>query len=116
MLAINGLEKLKNSKLENTLTELRQTLHLEYGDRLVKIVLFGSQARNEAVNGSDIDILIVLKGEVRPSDEILKTGGMIADLSLKYDQVISCIFMAEQRFLHHNNMLLRNIRHEGITL
>ena len=116
MLVINSLEKLKNSKLENILTELRQAFHIEYGDRLAKIVLFGSQARNEAVNGSDIDILIVLKGEVRPSDEILKTGGIVAELSLKYDQMISCVFMTEKRFLHHNNMLLRNIRHEGIIL
>ena len=60
MLVINSLEKLKNSKLENILTELRQAFHIEYGERLAKIVLFGSQARNEAVNGSDIDILIVL--------------------------------------------------------
>ena len=66
MLAINSLEKLNNSRLKNILTELRQAFHVEYGDRLAKIVLFGSQARNEAVNGSDIDILIVLKGEVRP--------------------------------------------------
>ena len=80
MLAINSLEKLNNSRLKNILTELRQVFHIEYGDRLAKIVLFGSQARNEAVNGSDIDILIVLKGEVRPSDEILKTGGIVADL------------------------------------
>ena len=116
MLAIYNTNKLKNLELEKILIELRQSLHLEYGHRLAKIVLFGSQARNEAVHGSDIDILVVLKGEVKPSDEILKTGGIVADLSLKYDQVISCIFMAEQRFLHHNNMLLRNIRHEGITL
>ncbi|MEI6430030.1 MAG: nucleotidyltransferase domain-containing protein [Pseudanabaena sp. ELA607] len=116
MLTIHSLEKLKTPKLENILAELRQALYLEYGDRLAKIVLFGSQARNEAVHGSDIDILVVLKGEVKPSDEILKTGGFVADLSLKYDQVISCIFMAEQRFLNHNNMLLRNIRHEGIAL
>ncbi len=116
MLAINSLEKLQNSKLGNILTELSQAFYIEYGDRLAKIVLFGSQARNEAVNGSDIDILIVLKGDVRPSDEILNTGGIVAALSLKYDQVISCVFMAEQRFLHHNNMLLRNIRHEGIAI
>ena len=36
MLAINSIEKLKNSKLENILTELRQAFHIEYGDRLAK--------------------------------------------------------------------------------
>ena len=61
MLVINSLEKLKNSKLDNILTELRQAFHIEYGDRLTKIIPFGSQARNEAINDSDIDIFIVLK-------------------------------------------------------
>lgn len=116
MSEVTFINKLINSKLQTVLVDLRRAFQIEYGDRLAKVVLFGSQARDQAVNGSDIDILIVLKGEIRASDEILKTGGLVADLSLKYDQVISCLFMAETRFLSHNNMLLRNIRHEGITL
>jgi uncharacterized protein len=116
MSEVTLIDKFINSKLQTVLADLRQSFQIEYGDRLAKLVLFGSQARSEAVNGSDIDVLIVLKGEIRASDEILKTGGLVAELSLKYDQVISCLFMAETRFLHHNNMLLRNIRLEGITL
>jgi uncharacterized protein len=77
------INKLINSKLQTLLRDLRQAFQIEYGDRLAKVVLFGSQARDQAVNGSDIDILIVLKGEIRASDEILKTGGLVADLSLK---------------------------------
>jgi uncharacterized protein len=109
-------DPLINSKLHNILTELKRALQITYGHRLAQLILFGSQARGEVVNDSDIDILVVLKGEVRASDEILKTGGIVADLSLKYNEVISCLFMTESRLLNHNNMLLRNIRHEGITL
>lgn len=116
MSEITLIHKPINPKLSPVLAELKRTFQIEYKDRLAKMVLFGSQARNEAVNGSDIDILIVLKGNIRASDEILKTGGIVAELSLKYDQMISCLFMEESRFLHHNNMLLRNIRLEGITL
>lgn len=109
-------DKLPNLKIQIILQELKRSLQIAYKKRLTQIILFGSQARNEAVSGSDIDILIVLKGEVKASDEILKTGGIVADLSLKYDEVVSCLFMTESRFLHHNSMLLRNIRLEGITI
>ena len=51
MLDTCNTNKLKNSKLEKILIELRQALNLKYGHRLAKIVLFGSQARNEAVHG-----------------------------------------------------------------
>ena len=35
-------------------------------DNIVKIVLFGSVAEKRAVPGSDVDILIVLKGDDKP--------------------------------------------------
>ncbi|HAC65163.1 MAG TPA: nucleotidyltransferase, partial [Cyanothece sp. UBA12306] len=65
---------------------------------------------------SDIDILVVLKGEVNAGEEIDKTIPIIARLSLEKDVVISCIFMDEDRFINRNGSLLRNIRKEGITL
>ena len=54
-----------------------------YADRLNSLVLFGSQARDEANQDSDIDILVVLKDEVDSWTEIKRTGGFIAQLSLE---------------------------------
>jgi len=87
-----------------------------YGSRLSSIVLFGSHARGDEEPGSDIDLLIVLEGDVCPITEIERTGTLVASLSLHYDVVISCIFMDKDRFLHRNGPLLRNIRREGITV
>jgi predicted nucleotidyltransferase len=86
------------------------------GERLVRMVLYGSQARGDAEPGSDIDILVVLQGPVQPGDEIARTGGIVTDLSLQFQAVISCVFMDEDRFLHRSGPLLRNIRREGITV
>ncbi len=87
-----------------------------YGDRLVKIILYGSQARGDAKPDSDIDVLVVLKGEVQPGEEIIRTSHFVAALCLEYDEVISRIFMDENEFMHRNGPLLRNIRKEGIVL
>lgn len=105
-----------NEKLKVILAELRSRFEEIYGDRLVKMVLFGSQARGDAHAGSDIDVLIVLKGQVNPGEEIKRTSLISADLSLHYDEVISCLFMDEHRFTRRNGPLLRNIRKEGIPL
>ncbi len=94
---------------------LREKLEELYGPRLVNLVLFGSHARGDAEPGSDIDLLIVLRGPVNAGEEIQRTGGIVSDLSLENDVVISCIFMEEQRYLHRNGPLLRNIRREGIA-
>jgi predicted nucleotidyltransferase len=107
---------MKREQLKVILTELRRHLEALYGERLLQVILFGSQARGDAEPGSDIDVLVVLKGSVNPGEEIKRTGKIVADLSLTLDEVISCVFMGEDRFKHRNGPLLRNIRKEGIAV
>ena len=105
-----------NINLKPILTRLKQELTDLYGDRLQHLTLFGSQARGDAESGSDIDVLVVLKPPLNPGEEIKRTGKAIADLSLDYDVVISCLFMDETHYQTRNGSLLRNIRKEGVLL
>lgn len=98
------------------MSHLKQDLADIYGDRLVHLTLFGSQARGDAEPGSDIDVLVVLKPPVNPREEIKRTGKAVADLSLHYDVVISCLLMDEIYYHTHNGSLLRNICKEGVLL
>ena len=103
-----------NEKLKTILTELRDYLANLYGERLVKVVLFGSQARGDAVEGSDIDVLIAVKGEVFAGEEIDRTGDFVAALSLKNDVLVSTVFVSEEDFVYSQMPLLLNARQEGI--
>src|SRR5712692_3214692 len=100
--------------LRPILTELRRGLGRIYGDRLIELVLYGSQARGDAEPGSDIDVLVVLKGPVAWGQEISRTSNFVAELCLKHSVVISRLFMDENEFLHEQGPLLRNIRREGV--
>jgi len=103
-------------RLQTILTELRNYLAGLYGERLADVVLFGSQARGDAVDGSDIDVLVVLKGKVRSFEEIDKTGDFTAQLCLKYDVLISKVFISEDDYLHSQMPLLLNVRREGVRI
>ena len=87
-----------------------------YADRLNSLVLFGSQARDEANQDSDIDILVVLKDEVDSWTEIKRTGGFIAQLSLENNILINNIFVSAQQFTEQNTALMRNVKREGIPI
>ena len=98
------------------LTELQRRFRALYGQRLVHLVLFGSQARAQAESDSDIDVLVVLRGPVRPGTEIVRTGETTAALSLQYQVVISCTFLSLDRYTTEQSPLLLNIHREGIAL
>ena len=102
--------------LRPLLDELKQRLSDLYGDRLVDLILYGSQARGDAEEGSDIDVLVVLKGEVDVGVEIGRTSNVVAGLSLDNNVVISCVFLDEDYYRRRNGPLLRNIRREGVRL
>jgi uncharacterized protein len=58
------------ARLHRILREFRDGLERIYGSRLVRVVLFGSQARHDAEPDSDIDVMLVLQGAVDPHREI----------------------------------------------
>jgi len=109
-------KKHMDAKVKLILKELHKRLNVVYGDRLAHMVLFGSRARGDAESDSDIDILVVLHGSVNAGEEIERTGGIVSDLCLKNNVVISCMFMDCHRYEHKNGPLLRNIRNEGVAV
>jgi uncharacterized protein len=105
-----------DEKLRAILADLRRQFEALYGERLVQMVLFGSHARGDAEPGSDIDVLIVLRGPVNPGEEITRTGEVTALLSLQYDSVISRIFISVDQFIGEQSPLLLNVRREGVPV
>ncbi|MBI4584696.1 MAG: nucleotidyltransferase domain-containing protein [Planctomycetes bacterium] len=105
-----------NPKILQMLTELRHALEKLYGPSLNRLLLYGSQARGDSTDGSDVDVLVVLSGNVSPGEEIARTGQLVTDLSLKYDKVISCVFISSDRFENEHSPLLQNVRKEGVSL
>jgi predicted nucleotidyltransferase len=105
-----------DSQLRVILGELRNRLEREYGTRLLKIVLYGSQARGEAEPGADIDVLVVLEGPVDASAEIARTEFDVADLSLAHNAVITCLFVSREQLEREQSPLLMNVRREGVAV
>lgn len=95
---------------------LRKGLINIYGDRLKGLRLFGSYARNEAVQGSDIDIALVLDNFDDPCAEIERTGELVSNICLENNVVISMLPVREREWLARQSPLMINIRREGITV
>ena len=104
------------AQLDKILQEFRDGLEQIYGSRLVRVVLFGSQARDEAEPDSDIDVMLVLQGAVDPNREIRRLSSFTSGLCLKHDVVISCVYMSEEDFCNQQSPLMLNVRREGVLV
>ncbi|MGG6270517.1 nucleotidyltransferase domain-containing protein [Leptolyngbya sp. AN03gr2] len=102
--------------LDTILQQLRRSLTKLYGDRLQALILFGSQARQDAQPDSDIDVLVVLQSPVDAWAENQRTAEVIATLCLKHSAVITPVFISDQQFRASDTALLRNIQHEGVQM
>jgi len=111
-----GSPRMSNERLKVILGELRRRLADLYGERLRHVVLYGSQARGDARPDSDIDVLVVLEGGVQPHEERRRAEGLLSEVSLEFDTVVSCYFVGEERYLHPDIPLLRNAQREGMVV
>lgn len=87
-----------------------------YGNRLKGLYLYGSYARGDQREGSDLDILVVLNDFERAPIELARTDDLMGDLSLEYEITVSPMFMREKDWLMADKPLLRNVRVEGVPV
>jgi len=104
------------SQLKPILQKLKQSLFGLYQDKLEAIILYGSQARGDAKEFSDIDILVILKRQINPYQEIDKTSNIIYEICQEYDVLISRHFISAENFETTNTPFIHNVKKEGIYL
>ena len=87
-----------------------------YGDNLVSIILYGSVARNEATEDSDIDIALLVKNDDKMMYD--KWQDVAVELDLEYDQLIATSLIEEEKFNKWKNVMpyYKNIEKDGIVL
>jgi predicted nucleotidyltransferase len=102
--------------VRQVLHEVRERLHVLYGPRLRDVILFGSYARGDAEEGSDIDLMVVLDTFADERAEEERVDPIASELSLHYDLVISLFVIRAEDYLHRNSPLLLNVRREGVAI
>ena len=103
-----------DSQTKQVVQEFSRRAQELYGDDLKQIVVYGSVARDEATLDSDIDLAVVLAGDVVPSREIDRMIELITDINLEYGVLLSVYPVSEQDYINRESPLLINIRREGI--
>ena len=103
-----------NPEVRSILGELNRRIATLYGERLRGVYLFGSYARDEAHEESDVDVLIVLDRVDNYSREIDTTSELTSALSLERAISLSRVFATEEQWRTGQTNFFQNLREEAV--
>lgn len=102
---------------DNVRNALVQGLTDIFRQNISMIILYGSTARREAAEDSDIDIAIIMKN---PIDTETKKRFIrwVADMDIRYEKVFSIVDIQEGNMEKWGNILpfYQNVQKEGVVL
>jgi len=105
-----------NETEKKAIDELIEKLKLIYGDNLVKVILYGSKARGDSREDSDIDIMIILRDFKNKVEEIKKVSAIVSSINFIYEVFISPVILRKKDYEIANILLVRNVIKEGFDL
>ncbi len=105
------------AKKEKVSTQFKEIMQELYGDRLAKVILYGSYARGDFHEESDIDFLVVLTDEnVERHKEKKKIIRKIEHLEEQEHIFISALPISLHKFIEMDIPLLYFVSKEGVLL
>lgn len=103
------------SHVATAMGELKAGLSALYGTRLCGVYLYGSYARGDFHPESDVDVLVVLAGAVKPGTEISRMSALVSAICLKYDLLIS-ILPASEQTQRGSGFFYTQVHREAVTI
>lgn len=110
---------MNKTDLANVLQELTTQIQQLLGDKLNKIVLFGSYARGDNTEWSDVDILVLTNMTPQENNAIFhELNKIFSRLGLKYDILLSLCLIdkASYDIRKEFHPFYQNIEKDGVFL
>jgi uncharacterized protein len=103
-----------NGSISDLMSEVRTGLEALYGPRLQGVYLYGSYARGEQTDESDVDVLVVLDRIEGYGAEVRHTGGLMSELSLEYEVSVCEVFVSAEDWGAGESAFLDNAREDAV--
>ncbi|MBR0091875.1 MAG: nucleotidyltransferase domain-containing protein [Lachnospiraceae bacterium] len=106
-------------EIHSIINELCDSIRVLFGEKTPEAILFGSCARGDAEEGSDVDVMLLVDAPRSViADKNWQVGDVAAELLLTHDMLVSPI--VENRAYFYENMdalpFYRNVQREGVHI
>ncbi len=103
-------------KVKRLVDQVKAYLHERYDAGIKRVILYGSHARGEATEDSDIDVLVLVDESLNPREVDDSLSDLLYDMILEEHELVSVIVLPENHFENHSLPFMLNVRREGVTM
>jgi len=105
-----------DQRIVRLIDQIKAHLRETYGDRIKRVILYGSYARGEATKDSDVDVLVLADPSLNPSEVRESLSELLYDMLLDEGELVSVMVIPEELFENYNSPFMLNVRKEGLAV
>jgi uncharacterized protein len=103
-------------KVKRLVDQVKAQLSEMYGSGIKRVILYGSHARGEATEDSDVDVLVLTDPALNPAEVRDRLSDLLYDILLEEGELISVVAVSEERFENYNSPFMLNVKREGMVV
>jgi len=105
-----------NEKIKRILASIKEYLIENYGGKIRQVILYGSYARGDYNEDSDVDVLIVVSDDVNPVEVEESLSDLLFEILLNEKELCSVRAIPEKLFKEYNSPFLLNVKEECVII
>jgi len=105
-----------DQKIRSLISRIKAHLIKIYGEKVKKVILYGSCVRGTATSDSDIDILVLVDESLNSFEVRESLSDLLFDILLEEGELVSVAVVGERLYERYNSPFMLNVRKEGISV
>jgi predicted nucleotidyltransferase len=103
-------------KVKRLVDQVKAFLYEKYGAGIKRVILYGSHARGEATEDSDVDVLVLVNESLNPREVEGSLSDLLYDIILEEHELVSVVVVSEEHFENYNSPFTLNVKKEGMVV
>lgn len=92
------MEKRSINEIENTLRRIKEHLNSVYGNTIKRVMVYGSFAKGEADEESDVDIAVIVADELNPNKVENSLDSLLFQILMEKSELVTVFVIPESKF------------------
>ena len=85
-------------------------------DDIKKVIIYGSYARGDATEDSDVDVAVVISDDLNPVEVEKNMSDFLFEILLEKNELVSVLAIPENIFKNYRSPLILNAPEEGVVV